>query len=41
MDVSVGTVKSWLFRGRRQIQKIFYDYAVDMGYITARAGTDE
>lgn len=36
MDVPVGTVKSRLFRGRRQLQKVLYDYAVEMGYIDAR-----
>lgn len=41
MEVPVGTVKSRLFRGRRQLQKILYDYAVEMGYIAARSGTDE
>jgi RNA polymerase sigma-70 factor (ECF subfamily) len=41
MEVPVGTVKSRLFRGRRQLQKILYDYAVEMGYIPARSGTDE
>jgi RNA polymerase sigma-70 factor, ECF subfamily len=41
MDVPVGTVKSRLFRGRRQLQKVLYDYAVEMGYIEARTGTDE
>ena len=41
MEVPVGTVKSRLFRGRRQLQKVLYDYAVEMGYIAARAGTDE
>lgn len=41
MDVPVGTVKSRLFRGRRQLQKVLYDYAVEMGYIDARTGTDE
>ena len=40
MDVPVGTVKSRLFRGRRQLQKVLYDYAVEMGYIPA-TGTDE
>ena len=29
----VGTVKSRLFRGRRQLQNVLYDYAVSMGYI--------
>ncbi len=33
MDVPVGTVKSRLFRGRRQLQRELYDYAVSMGYI--------
>ena len=41
MEVPVGTVKSRLFRGRRQLQKVLYDHAVEMGYIAARAGTDE
>ncbi len=37
MDVPVGTVKSRLFRGRRKLQKVLYDYAVEMGYVpTAR-----
>ncbi len=40
MDVPVGTVKSRLFRGRRQLQKVLYDYAVEMGYLPAPAGTD-
>lgn len=41
MEVPVGTVKSRLFRGRRQLQKVLYEYAVEMGYIPARTGTDE
>ena len=41
MEVPVGTVKSRLFRGRRQLQTILYDYAVEMEYIAVRAGTDE
>lgn len=41
MEVPVGTVKSRLFRGRRQLQKVLYDYAVEMGYIAPRTGTDE
>jgi RNA polymerase sigma-70 factor (ECF subfamily) len=32
-DVPVGTVKSRLFRGRRILQGVLYDYAVSMGYI--------
>lgn len=38
MEVPVGTVKSRLFRGRRQLQKVLYDYAVEMGYIAPRGG---
>jgi RNA polymerase sigma-70 factor, ECF subfamily len=38
MDVPVGTVKSRLFRGRRRLQQQLYDYAVEMGYISAAAG---
>jgi RNA polymerase sigma-70 factor (ECF subfamily) len=40
LDVPVGTVKSRLFRGRRQLQKVLYGYAVEMGYIEARTGTE-
>lgn len=40
MDVPVGTVKSRLFRGRRRLQESLYDYAVEMGYIPPREGTD-
>ena len=40
MEVPVGTVKSRLFRGRRQLQQVLYDYALEMGYIAARTGTD-
>ena len=41
MEVPVGTVKSRLFWGRRQLQNVLYDYAVEMGYIAARTETDE
>lgn len=33
IEVPVGTVKSRLFRGRRQLQRVLYDYALEMGYI--------
>jgi RNA polymerase sigma-70 factor (ECF subfamily) len=32
----IGTVKSRLFRGRRQLERQLYDYAVDVGYIRER-----
>lgn len=38
LDVPVGTVKSRLFRGRRKLQMVLYEYAVEMGYIPERAG---
>lgn len=41
LGVPVGTVKSRLFRGRRRLQKVLYDYAVDMGYLTARTPKQE
>jgi len=41
LDVPVGTVKSRLFRGRRQLQQALYDYAVEMGYISPRAAADK
>ncbi len=34
LEVPVGTVKSRLFRGRRQLQKVLYDYAVEEGYLS-------
>src|SRR5687768_11584090 len=36
LGVPVGTVKSRLFRARRQLQRELYDHAVEMGYIAAR-----
>lgn len=38
MEVPVGTVKSRLFRGRRMLQEVLYDYAVSMGYIPGDSG---
>ena len=40
LDVPVGTVKSRLFRGRRRLQEVLYDHAVEMGYIASSAGGD-
>ena len=34
LKVPVGTVKSRLFRGRRQLQKVLYNYAVEEGYLS-------
>jgi len=40
MEVPVGTVKSRLFRGRRRLQQALYQYAVEMGYLRAKAGAE-
>lgn len=39
LDVPVGTVKSRLSRGRRRLQKVLYDYAVEMGYVASAEAT--
>jgi RNA polymerase sigma-70 factor, ECF subfamily len=36
LKIPVGTVKSRLFRARRQLQGVLYDHAVEMGYIKPR-----
>lgn len=41
LDVPVGTVKSRLFRGRRRLQQVLYEHAVEMGYIPASAAVEE
>jgi RNA polymerase sigma-70 factor, ECF subfamily len=33
----LGTVKSRLYRGRRQLQRLLYDYALEMGYTRGAA----
>ena len=38
LKVPVGTVKSRLFRARRQLQGVLYAHAVEMGYIRPREG---
>lgn len=38
LGIPVGTVKSRLFRARRQLQAALYEHAVEMGYIQAREG---
>jgi len=38
VGVPVGTVKSRLFRGRRRLQKVLYEYAVEMGHIRGKHG---
>ncbi|HSG06959.1 MAG TPA: sigma-70 family RNA polymerase sigma factor [Longimicrobiales bacterium] len=38
VEVPVGTVKSRLFRGRRRLQKVLYEYAVEMGHIRGNLG---
>jgi RNA polymerase sigma-70 factor (ECF subfamily) len=40
IGVPVGTVKSRLFRGRRILQSVLYDYAVSEGYISASPDED-
>jgi RNA polymerase sigma-70 factor (ECF subfamily) len=37
LHIPVGTVKSRLFRARRQLQTVLYTHAVEMGYIQPRA----
>ena len=38
LQIPVGTVKSRLFRARRQLQTALYRHAVEMGYIKPREG---
>jgi len=40
LGVPVGTVKSRLFRGRRQLQQVLYGYAVEMGHIRPAADAE-
>ena len=35
LEIPVGTVKSRLFRARRQLQRVLYDHAVEMGFCAA------
>lgn len=39
LEIPVGTVKSRLFRARRQLQRELYEHAVEMGYIQPREQT--
>jgi RNA polymerase sigma-70 factor (ECF subfamily) len=41
LGVPVGTVKSRLFRGRRRLQEVLYEHAVEMGYIAPSKTVDE
>jgi RNA polymerase sigma-70 factor (ECF subfamily) len=36
LEIPIGTVKSRLFRARRQLQGRLYDHAVEMGYLNRR-----
>ena len=36
LKIPVGTVKSRLFRARRQLQAVLYNHAIEMGYIKPR-----
>jgi len=40
VGVPVGTVKSRLFRGRRRLQEVLFDHAVEAGLIPASAGVE-
>lgn len=40
LGVPVGTVKSRLFRGRRRLQEVLYEYAVEMGHIPGERARD-
>lgn len=40
MEVPVGTVKSRIFRGRRLLQKVLHDYAVEVGVVTPETPGD-
>jgi RNA polymerase sigma factor (sigma-70 family) len=41
IGVPVGTVKSRLFRGRRQLQQELFGYAVEMGYLPGSPSENE
>jgi RNA polymerase sigma-70 factor, ECF subfamily len=41
LDVPVGTVKSRLFRGRRRLQQVLYEYAVETGVLPAKPRMEE
>lgn len=41
LDVPIGTVRSRLFRGRRQLQEKLMTFARDRGYVTARPASEE
>lgn len=41
LDIPIGTVMSRLYRARRRLQRLLYDYAVDSGYLKDQAGLYE
>ena len=41
MNCPVGTVMSRLFRGRKKLQEILFEYAVEQGIISQRDAEDE
>ena len=41
MNCPVGTVMSRLFRGRKKLQEILFEYAVERGIIAQRDAEDE
>ncbi len=41
LDIPIGTVMSRLYRARRRLQRLLYDFAVESGYLKDQAGLYE